>query len=87
MSTEAVVEFLGNVPLLQRLPSSSFKRIAELSVSSEKGDYIVRGGEVGDGIYFVWEGEAEVSGSVHAEEEKGIEYQLKRYDYFGHGMV
>ncbi|KAK8565819.1 hypothetical protein V6N13_020898 [Hibiscus sabdariffa] len=84
MSTEAVVEFLGNVPLLQRLPSSSFKRIAELSVSSEKGDYIVRGGEVGDGIYFVWEGEAEVSGSVHAEEEKGIEYQLKRYDYFGH---
>ncbi|GMI66849.1 hypothetical protein like AT1G01710 [Hibiscus trionum] len=74
MNTEAVVEFLGNVSLLQRLPSSSFKRIAEVVNFKhfEKGDYVVR------------EGEAGVSGSFHAEEEKGLEYQLKRYDYFGH---
>ncbi|KAG8477424.1 hypothetical protein CXB51_030985 [Gossypium anomalum] len=70
----AVIEFLGNVPLLQRLPSSVFKRIADVVKFKhfEKGDFVVREGEVGDGIYFVWEGEAEVSGSVHAEEKTDL---------------
>ncbi|KAL0412021.1 UNVERIFIED_CONTAM: Acyl-CoA thioesterase 2 [Sesamum latifolium] len=54
---------------------------------SDQGDYIVREGEAADGIYFIWEGEAEVCGSFHPDDKNRPEYHLKQFDCFGHGMV
>lgn len=138
------MEFLGCVPLLQRLPSSSLKKIAQLVVSKQYGQFrslifcssvkfncnSTKKGlnfecncvQIKESMLFVrvrlglgftsygkerlvfsfgywnwnldylvslslieWFTQAEVTGSVNADEDNRPEFQLKRYDYFGYG--
>ncbi|KAH9610662.1 hypothetical protein KSS87_006019 [Heliosperma pusillum] len=84
MNAESVVEFLGGVILLQRLPSSSIRKIAQLIKLKhfDEGEFVIRNGE-SEGVYFILEGEAEVCGI--SDEDIRPEFVLKRYDYFGDG--
>ncbi|KAJ9539326.1 hypothetical protein OSB04_032059, partial [Centaurea solstitialis] len=84
MDSEAVIEFLGDVPVLQRFPISSIRRIAQLVVLKryDSGEYIFREGERRDGIYFIWEGEVEVSGAFHADNHDFQVFQRRKFDCF-----
>ncbi|KAG8065699.1 hypothetical protein GUJ93_ZPchr0004g40449 [Zizania palustris] len=87
MDREEVTEFLGQVPLLQRLPGSSIRRIADaiLVKRYEPGDYVAREGDPVDGLYIILDGQAEVSAPANTEEENRPDYVLNKYDYFGYG--
>ncbi|KAM7261161.1 hypothetical protein ACFE04_026636 [Oxalis oulophora] len=84
MDVEAVMEFLSNVTMLQRLPTSSIKKIAQLVLVKqyERGEHVIREGETAHGAYFIYQGEA-VSDSVSAKDENQSEYHFQKYDYFG----
>ncbi|KAF9617638.1 hypothetical protein IFM89_037701 [Coptis chinensis] len=88
-NADSVLEFLGHIPLLQRLPSSSLKMIARVVQFKHfnRGDLVVREGDNGDGTYFIWDGEAEVCGPYNEEEESRSEFCFKRYDHFSCGTV
>ncbi|XP_051132692.1 acyl-CoA hydrolase 2-like isoform X2 [Andrographis paniculata] len=57
MDSDSVIEFLGCVPLLQRLPSSSHKKIAQVVITK------------------------------HYDDKDRPEFNLKKCDYFGHGLA
>lgn len=82
-----MIGFLAGVPLLQKLPTASLRKIAQLAVVKifDAGDYVVREGESGEGVYFVWEGEAQVNTLAGAQYENRPEFLLRRQDYFGYG--
>lgn len=85
---EAVMKFLGSIPLLQRLPCSSVKKITEVIKfkNFDNGEYLVHEGEVGDSVYFIWKGEVEVSPPTESEALRHLELVLRQGDYFGYGI-
>ncbi|XP_042408592.1 acyl-coenzyme A thioesterase 8-like isoform X5 [Zingiber officinale] len=86
MDRGRVIEFLAQIPLLQRLPSLSLRKIAQsVRVKRyENGEYVVREGKTGELIYFILEGQAEISGPADAEKGNYPTVSLKKFDTFGH---
>ncbi|KAI3711387.1 hypothetical protein L2E82_41430 [Cichorium intybus] len=84
MDSAAVIEFLGDVPVLQRLPSSSIRKIAQhvMVKHYNSGEYVFKEGEPGGGIYFIWEGEVEVSSQFHSNNHDSQVFQWRKFDYF-----
>ncbi|KVH89104.1 Acyl-CoA thioesterase [Cynara cardunculus var. scolymus] len=84
MDSEAVIEFLGDVPVLQRFPSSSIRKIAQFVVVKRynSGEYIFREEKTGDGIYIICEGEVEVSSAFRADNHECQVLQWRKFDYF-----
>lgn len=80
---DEVIYFLGCIPILQQLPAASIKQIAQAVKVKHfgPGDLIAREGETGEGMYFVWKGEAEVSPTAETVPS------LKPGDYFGRASV
>lgn len=89
LDDDEVLNFLCCIPILQQLPGASVKQIAK-AVNVKHfgpGEIIVQEGDIGEGLYFIWKGEAEVS--LHTESGiVGLTVPpLKRGDYFGHAII
>eukprot|EP00250_Pteridium_aquilinum_P003646 c13954_g1_i1 orf=252-1565(+) len=84
-----VIDFLGCIPILQQLPATSIKQIAQAVKVKHfgPGDLIAREGEMGEGMYFVWKGEAEVSPAAEKASVGPTVPSLKPGDYFGHATI
>ncbi|XP_021969619.1 acyl-CoA thioesterase 2 isoform X3 [Helianthus annuus] len=84
MHSEAVIEFLGDVPVLQRLPSSSVRDIAQHVVVKHynPGECVFQEGEPDGGIYFILEGEVEVSRSFYADNHDSEVFRWGKFDHF-----
>ncbi|PWA60841.1 acyl-CoA thioesterase, RmlC-like jelly roll fold, HotDog domain protein [Artemisia annua] len=84
MDAQPVIEFLGDVPVLQRLPSSTIRKIAQHVVIKHfnSGENVFQEGENEGDIYFISEGEVEVSRSFHADNQDCQVFQWKKFDHF-----
>jgi len=85
VTSEEVTEFLRSIPLLQQLLGTSVQKIAEVvkPMRFEKGELLVREGSPGEGLYFLWQGEAEVSLPSSGAKLGHTRTILKPGDYFG----
>ncbi|HEY7600830.1 MAG TPA: cyclic nucleotide-binding domain-containing protein [Candidatus Limnocylindrales bacterium] len=79
ITTDQKADALGRLPLFAGISSESMARLAEVAGEQqfEAGDYIVRQGQVGTGLYVILDGEASV---IRGSTEIG---RLGAGDFFG----
>jgi acyl-coenzyme A thioesterase 1/2/4 len=86
VDSKEVLDFLGSIPLLQQLPGASVQKIADVVKLRhfEPGEMLVHEGSPGEGLYFLYKGEAEVSASISGTMMQHTMPILKPGDYFGY---
>lgn len=84
-----VLDLLGSLPFLQRLPAASFQQIVQVARLKHfgAGESIVKVGEPGEGLYIIWKGEAEIIRTVEAHIESRIPPFLRKADHFGQACL
>lgn len=89
LQPDKVLDYLGCIPILQQLPGTSIKKIAEVVKVKHfgPGEFIVQEGEIGEGLYFIWDGEAEVIPSAETGNVGPPMPYLKPGDYFGRASL
>ncbi|XP_024391797.1 acyl-CoA hydrolase 2 isoform X1 [Physcomitrium patens] len=86
---QLVLNMLGSIPFLQRLPAESFQQITQVSQLQhfEKGEPIVKAGEAGEGLYIIWKGESEVLRILEETKVEQLPPVLRKGDQFGHACL
>lgn len=86
VDSKEVLDFLGSIPLLQQLPGASVQKIADVVKLRhfEPGEMLVHEGSPGEGLYFLYKGQAEVSASISGTMMQHTMPILKPGDYFGY---
>jgi cAMP-dependent protein kinase regulator len=76
-------DFLKKVPLLSSMDAYERLAIADAFIKEnfKKGDHVINEGEVGNVLYFVYEGTADASKKIEGHDKVVMSY--KEGDYFG----
>lgn len=86
---QQVLDLLGSLPFLQRLPGASFQQIVQCAQLRHfgAGEFVVREDEPGEGLFIIWKGKAEIlrTGDDGTEEHRGR--ILSAGEHFGYARL
>ncbi|KAG0580858.1 hypothetical protein KC19_4G205700 [Ceratodon purpureus] len=86
---QLVLNLLGSLPFLQRLPGASFQHIVQSAQLRHygAGESVVKACEPGEGLYIILKGKVEILTTLEASIESRIAPFLSKGDHFGQACL